>query len=359
MEKSSPRFRVALAAGGHAFDVGFGETVLQAARRQGLALAYSCLAGHCGSCKARVLEGDWHYPFLPPEALSAEEKRRGHALLCQAVPLSDLVVAAREVPSVAEMPRRRLELRVAELDRLAADVMRVWLVPADGVALRFLAGQYLDVLLPGDRRRAFSIANAPEAGGCRLELHVKRVPGGGFTEHVFTAMAVGDRLQAEAPMGTFVAREDSERPLLFVAGGTGFAPVKALIEHFLHLGTRRPMRLYWGARTVSELYLRALPEAWQRAGLLAFVPVLSEEAATGQRSGPVHEAVLADHSDLTGYDLYMSGPPALIEAGRRAFPAAGLPEDRLFYDSFDYAPDVLAAILAQRAGLRSGGMPRT
>lgn len=152
-------------------------------------------------------------------------------------------------------------------------------------------------------------------------------------------------------MGTFVAREDSERPLLFVAGGTGFAPVKALIEHFLHLGTRRPMRLYWGARHLSELYLRDLPMAWQRDRHLHYEPVLSDASGPGLRTAMVHEAVLADLPDLSAHDVYMSGPPSLIEAGRRAFPAAGLPEDRLFYDSFDYAPDVLAAILAKRAGL--------
>jgi CDP-4-dehydro-6-deoxyglucose reductase, E3 len=351
MEKASPHVCIRLDGSQREFDARFGETVLAAARRQGLALPYSCLAGHCGSCKASVLEGDWHYPFLPPEALSAEEKARGQALLCQAVPLSNLTLSAREVASVADMPRRLLDMRVDALERLAEDVMRLWLAPPAGDRLRYLAGQYLDVLLGQDRRRAFSIANAPESDGGRLELHIKRVPGGGFTEQVFTSMQPGDSLHVEAPMGTFVAREDSERPLLFVAGGTGFAPVKALIEHFLHLGTRRPMRLYWGARSIEELYLAALPEAWQAAGRLQYTAVLSEQSGPGLRTALVHEAVLEDLPDLGVYDVYMSGPPSLIEMGRRAFPAAGLPEERLYYDSFDYAPDVLAAILAQRAGL--------
>jgi CDP-4-dehydro-6-deoxyglucose reductase, E3 len=351
MERASPRFHVRLAGSERSFEVDYGETVLAAARRHGLALPYSCLAGHCGSCKAGVLEGDWHYPFLPPEALTDAEKARGQALLCQAVPLSHMTLAAREVASVADMPRRVLDVRVDTLHRVAEDVMRVWVAPPAGDRLRYLAGQYLDVLLAEGRRRAFSIANAPESDGGRLELHIRHVPGGGFTEHVFTELKPGDVLRVEAPMGTFVAREDSERPLLFVAGGTGFAPIKALIEHFLHLGTRRPMRLYWGARNLDELYLRELPEQWRDSGRLRFETVVEEADGTPLRVAQVHEAVLADLPDLSSFDLYMSGPPGLIEAARRAFPAAGLPEERLYYDSFDYAPDVLAAILAQRAGL--------
>jgi CDP-4-dehydro-6-deoxyglucose reductase len=173
---------------------------------------------------------------------------------------------------------------------------------------------------------------------------------------VFADLQPGATLRVEGPLGTFVPREDSERPLLFVAGGTGFAPVKALIEHFLHLGTRRAMTLYWGARTPQELYLRNLPEIWTTvAPSLRFIPVISEdENDKAARRGFVHEAVLEDHPDLSAFDVYMSGPPALIDAGRRAFVAAGLPEDRLFYDSFDYAPDVLAAILRGRAGFAEG-----
>jgi len=154
-------------------------------------------------------------------------------------------------------------------------------------------------------------------------------------------------------LGTFVPREDSERPMIFVAGGTGFAPIKALIEHFLHLGTRRTMHLYWGARTPQDLYLRQLPQQWADAGSIRFAPVISDvESSHGERSGLVHEAVLEDHAEMSGFDIYMSGPPALIDAGRRSFVQAGLPEDRLYYDSFDYAPDVLAQILNARAGIQ-------
>jgi len=201
-------------------------------------------------------------------------------------------------------------------------------------------------------RRAFSIANAPHDGDM-IELHVRHVAGGGFTSYVFDELQNGAMLRVEGPLGTFVPREDSERPLLMVAGGTGFAPIKALIEHFRQLGSLRPITLYWGARTARDLYLRALPERWARdVPSFRFVSVLSDSEHAGTvRHGFVHEAVLEDHADLSAFDLYMSGPPTMIDAGRRAFVDAGLPEDRLFYDSFDYAPDVLAEILRSRAGI--------
>jgi CDP-4-dehydro-6-deoxyglucose reductase len=342
---------VTLQANGKHFDVEDGESVLDAARRAGLALPYSCLAGVCGSCKATLLSGDCHYPLNPPSALNAAELARHQVLLCQAVPRSDLLIAAREVASVADMPRRALALKLIGKTLLAPDVMRLVLVPPRGERLQRLAGQYLDVLLPGGRRRAFSIANAPHLGST-IELHVRHVAGGDFTEHVFTDLDDGAVLRVEGPLGTFVPREDSERPMLFVAGGTGFAPIKALIEHFLHLGTRRTMTLYWGARAPRELYLRALPEQWAAHGALRFVPAISDpQRADGMRTGFVHEAVLEDNFDLAGADVYMSGPPALIDAGRRSFVQAGLPEERLYYDSFDYAPDVLAQILKARAGI--------
>ncbi len=342
---------VTLQTSGTRFEVEAGETVLEAARRAHLALPYSCLAGVCGSCKATLIDGECTYPRNPPTALDASERLRHKVLLCQAVPASDLVIAAREVASVADIPLRRAELTLTDKQRLGEDVARL-LFRTEGEPLRRLAGQYLDVLLAEGKRRAFSIANAPHEGDL-IELHVRHVAGGGFTSWVFDSMKPGDRLTVEAPLGTFVAREDSERPLLFVAGGTGFAPVKALIEHFLHLGTRRPITFYRGVRSVDDLYLRELPERWARdvAGF-RHVPVVSEATgADGMRTGFVHEAVLEDLPDLSGFDLYMGGPPTMVDAGRRAFVQAGLPEDRLFYDSFDYAPDVIAKILKGRAGL--------
>ncbi|MGA9341975.1 MAG: 2Fe-2S iron-sulfur cluster-binding protein [Rhodanobacteraceae bacterium] len=347
---------VTLQASGKRFTVEDEETVLEAARRAGLALPYSCLAGVCGSCKATLIKGTCDYPRNPPSALNAAEQTRHQVLLCQAVPSSDLVVAAREVASVADIPRRVLCLTLVEKSVLSEDVARLVLTCDAGERLRRLPGQYLDVLLPDGRRRAFSIANAPESrthrGADAIELHVRHVAGGGFTSFVFDQLEPGARLTVEGPLGTFVPREDSERPLLLMAGGTGFAPIKALAEHFLELGTRRPITLYWGARTAEELYMRELPERWARETRLRFAPVVSDpEYAGNLRVGLVHEALLEDHPELSAFDIYMSGPPTLIDAGRRAFVQAGLPEERLFYDSFDYAPDVLARILRGRAGI--------
>ena len=343
---------VILQASGKRFSVESGETVLEAARRAGLALPYSCLAGVCGSCKATLIEGACVYPRNPPSALNAAERMRHQVLLCQAVPASDLVIAAREVASVADIPRRVLTLKIVDKSLLGNDVARLLLMSARGERLRRLPGQYLDVLLADGKRRAFSIANAAHDDDT-IELHVRRVAGGGFTTAVFDELKSGNLLRVEGPLGTFVPREDSERPMLLMAGGTGFAPIKALVEHFLHLGTRRPMTLYWGARDPVDLYLRGLPERWAReVPNFRFVPVISDnELAADLRRGLVHEVLLDDHPDLAAFDLYMSGPPTMIDAGRRAFVEAGLPEEHLYYDSFDYAPDVIAEIPGSRAGI--------
>ncbi|MEO8810171.1 MAG: 2Fe-2S iron-sulfur cluster-binding protein [Rhodanobacter sp.] len=344
---------VKLKSSGRQFSVAPGETVLEAAQRAGVALPYSCRAGVCGSCKATLLQGQCVYPRNPPLALNAGELAHHAVLLCQAVPTSDLLLEARAVTSVEDIARRQLGMVVSEKWRLASDVIGVRLFPAAGERrLKRLAGQYLDVLLEDGRRRPFSIANSPQADGM-IELHVRHVPGGGFTSWVNDELQVGDRLRVEGPLGTFVPREDSERPMLFVAGGTGFAPIRAIVEHFIVLGTRRRIDVYWGARSAADLYLREQAEHWQRElPHLAFHPVIAERRhADGLRTGLVHEAVLADHADLSGHDLYMSGPPAMVDAGHPAFLAAGLPEDRLYYDSFEYAPDVLVEIIAARAGI--------
>ncbi len=343
---------VRLQGSGKEFAVMAGETILEAARRCGLALPYSCLAGVCGSCKATLIEGECDYPRNPPSALNSSERARGQILLCQAVPRSDLIIAAREIASLADMPLRRLSLRLEHKNRLTHDAMLLVLKSPAGDHLRRLPGQYLDVLLADGKRRAFSIANAPHAN-TTIELHVRHVAGGGFTSWVFDTLQAGDSLDVEGPLGTFVPREDSERPLLMVAGGTGFAPIKALIEHFLDLGSRREITLYWGARSPQELYLQDLLGDWTRdTATFHYVPVMSDPERAGQfRRGFVHEAVIEDHPDLTGFDVYMSGPPAMIDAGRRSFVQSGLLEERMYFDSFDYAPDVLAQILRGRAGI--------
>jgi len=348
-------FTITIQNSGRTFPAAPGETVLEAAQRAGIALPYSCRAGVCGSCKATLLAGQCSYPRNPPLALSGSAVARHAILLCQAVPASDLTIAAREVTSVEDIARRRLTVEVVGKRPLAPDVTGLVLRPVPGQKpLNWLPGQYLDVLLDEGRRRPFSIASGPKDDGS-IELHVRHVAGGGFTSWVHEGLATGARLHIEGPLGTFVPREDSERPMVFMAGGTGFSPVKAIVEHFLALGTRRPMALYWGARSAGDLYLRGLAERWAReAPNLAFHPVLSDPeqaVAVGVRAGLVHEAVLEDLPDLSGHEVYMSGPPAMIDAGRQMFAEAGVPDERLYFDSFEYAPDVLAQILAGRAGI--------
>lgn len=348
-------YQIRIEPSGHQFQCDADTHLLDAARAQGLALPYSCRSGVCGSCQARLVSGHVRYANAPP-ALNEGDTQT--ILLCQAFADTDLVISAREVPSVADMPRRTTAVKIVDKQQLASDVMLLRLQPPRGQALRWLAGQYLEIMLPEGKRRAFSIANAPEyeLADHAIELHVRRVAGGGFTERVFTELPIGSVLRIEAPLGTFVPREDSDRPMLFMAGGTGFAPIKAIIEHFLALGSKRPMRFFWGARASADLYLDALPRTWAaQYPHFHYVPVLSEPEADrlATSTGPVHEAVLAQCPDLAQHDLYMSGPPGMIDVARHAFAARGLPEDRMYYDSFEYAPEVIAAILASRAGVKA------
>ncbi len=335
--------RVTLEPGGHTFEVGPGETILEAGLRHGLAMPYGCRNGACGSCRARVLRGAVAYPDGPPPGLSEAEAAEGYALPCQAVPEGDVVLELPQVGAAPDIPVRQMPVRVARMERVAPDVMRLWLKPPMTERLRFLPGQYLDVLLRDGRRRGFSIANPPHDDAL-IELHVRHHPGGAFTEHVFTTMRPKDLLRIEAPLGGFHLREAGERPILMVAGGTGFAPIKAMVEHALHVGLARPITVYWGARDRAGLYLHELAAGWARAHpeRIRYVPVLSEprpEDAWDGRTGLVHEAVLADHPDLPRFDVYMAGPPGMIRAAREAFLARGLPEGQLFYDSFEPAAD--------------------
>jgi CDP-4-dehydro-6-deoxyglucose reductase len=226
------------------------------------------------------------------------------------------------------------------MERLADDVMAIWLKLPANERMQFLAGQYIEFLLADGKRRAFSLASAPHADEL-LEIHVRRVSGGNFTEHVFTAMKERDILRIEGPLGTFFLREDSDKPIILVAGGTGFAPLKGLVEHALHIGVKRPMTLYWGAKNRAGLYLNALAERWAADHGIAYVPVLSDPDAADAwngRGGLVHEAVLADHPDLSAYQAYVCGAPAMCEAALADFTAHGLPKEEFFADVFSYAP---------------------
>jgi CDP-4-dehydro-6-deoxyglucose reductase len=317
-------------------------------------LPYSCKNGTCGSCKGKIISGEVHYPFHPPLALERSDIADGYTLLCQAEPLEHLVIEAREIEAVRDIQVRMMPARVTQKNLLAANVMQLKLQLPKAQRLQFLAGQYIDILLPGGKRRAFSIASAP-ASEDQIELHVRHVDGGDFTGWVFEKLKERDILRLEGPQGTFFIRHDQpERPMIFVGGGTGFAPLKSMMEDLLSHGDERSIHLFWGTRDREELYLDNLPRQWaSEHAHIRYDIALSEPGKSDEHrelsyfNGFVHQAVLAQYPDLSGFDVYMSGPPAMIDAGRAAFLAQGLPEDRLFYDSFEFGLDVPVRVLAR------------
>lgn len=344
--------RITLAPTGRTFGADAAESILEAALRAGLNLPHSCKGGHCAACRALVVAGTWDYPGECPPGITAEETAEGYALLCQARALTELTVETREVKPAPDVEVKSLPSRIERMERIADDVMAVLLRLPAVEALHFRPGQYVDVMQPQGRRRSFSIASAP-ADGSLLELHVRRASAGGFTGQVFDTLRPGALLRIEGPLGQFWLRTESPRPALMVGGGTGYAPLRSMLRQLIATGDRRPVVLYWGVRGERDLYedgwLRAL-EGTRRQ--FAYRPVLSA-APTGPsawqgRRGLVHEAVLADHPDLSGFDVYASGPPAMIEAIRSGFVARGLPRQQLHFDSFDYAPDTLARMKPAR-----------
>jgi CDP-4-dehydro-6-deoxyglucose reductase len=346
----SQDFKVRIEPHGRTVPVMPGQALLEAALAAGLNLPHSCKSGHCGSCRARLLAGTVAYPAGRPLGITREEQENGYILLCQARAQEDVAVEARLIASVGDVEIKTLPCRIAHLRMLAPDVMQVWLRLPAVEHLQFQPGQYLDVLLEGARRRSFSIASPPHDSEL-LELHVRRVSGGGFTGQLFGAAAAGGPalgegalLRIEGPVGQFTYRPGTT-PVLMIAGGTGFAPLKSMLRHVLETGIRRDIHLYWGARHVRDLYEEPLVLEWlQRYPQLRFTAVLSEAStaeAAHQRAGWVHEAVLADYPSLQGRQVYAAGPPAMIEAIRASFPRRGLPADELHFDSFDYAPDSL------------------
>lgn len=348
-------FRVRIQPSGHAYSVADRETILEGALRHGYTLPYSCRNGSCGTCKGRLLAGDIDYGKYEAKALSAAERAAGLALFCQAVPRSDVVIEARELAGVAGIVIKTLPARVVEMQRVADDVMILSLKLPANERLPFLAGQYLDILLKGGQRRSFSLANPPAADAF-LQLHVRHVPNGLFTTHVFTQMKPKDLLRLRGPMGIFFLREDSNRRVILIGGGTGFAPIKSILEHAFARGIPRPLHFYWGARAERDLYMHALPQAWARTHAnFRYTPVLSEPRAEDGwdgRTGWVHAAVLADYPDLSGHEVYASGPPPMIAAIQQALFARGLTPDRLFFDSFEFAHPGQGAIEADENNSR-------
>jgi CDP-4-dehydro-6-deoxyglucose reductase len=341
-------FRVTLQPSGHEFSVPAGDTVLSAALEAGYNIPYGCRNGACGACKGNVLEGQVEHNAYQAHALTDSELAAGKALFCCARPLSDITIECREVTVGSAIRSRIMPCRVQKLEHVAHDVIVMTLKLPNNERLQFLAGQYIEFLLKDGKRRAFSLANAPHNDDM-LELHLRLIPGGQFTQYVFNEMQEKTILRFEGPMGSFYLREESEKPIIFVAGGTGFAPVKGIIEHALHHKSPRKMVLYRGALALRDLYLADLPKQWKHESGVDYTPVLSEprpeDAWTG-RTGLVHLAVLEDYPDLSGYQVYCCGAPAMVEAAHRDFVAAGLPPEEFFSDAFTYAPPTPAKMPA-------------
>jgi len=321
------------------FDVEENETILEAALRQGHSLPYGCRNGVCGSCKATIISGDITYSEGTPEGLSEQDIEQGYAFLCQAKATADLSIKARTVETAADIKIRQFPCRVSNCEKLNDDVMRLVLDLPKTERLKFLAGQYIDILMQDGKRRSFSLANAPDQDQ-RLELHIRHYDGGLFSEYAFKDLTEKTLLRIEGPLGQFTLHE-SDRPIIMIAGGTGFAPVKSLIEYSLKNSDKRSIQLYWGARTVADLYLNDMAEQWSKNNEhIQYKPVLSEvDKLNGWagKTGFVHDAVLKDHADLSAYDIYACGPPPMINAVVESFPANGLNRDRLFSDSFEFA----------------------
>ena len=332
-------FTVTIANSEHRFPCEPNESVLDAAQRAGLEMPFSCRKGVCGTCKGRVVSGETR--AFTGDALSATERAESQALFCNTRPRSDLVIAPRSIGKADPFARKTTPARVFRLQRLADDVMLVHLRFPAGIRVKFKAGQHLNLLLDNGERRDFSMANPPrESDGA--QLHIRHVPGGAFTSYVFETLKRGDRLKLEIPFGDFTLRE-CDKPILFVAGSTGFAPIKSIIEDMFIKNIRRAMTLYWGARTMSGLYSE-LPSRWAAENPhFKYVPVISDAPEPGIRHDLVHKAVLEDHPRLGGYEAYVCGVPVMTQAAQREFIAAGLPADAFFADAFVTRAEVASA----------------
>ena len=336
-------FSITVQPSGRTFVAENAETILAAGIRQNIGLPYGCKDGACGSCKCKLLSGTVVHGNHQSKALSAEEEANGLVLTCCATPHSDVVLESRQVTQEGALPIKKLPTRVSSMVRLTADVMQLHLqLPANDSFL-YRAGQYVEFLLRDGVRRSYSMANAPKAGAM-MELHIRHMPGGKFTDHVFGAMKEKEILRIEGPFGSFFLREESDKPMIFLASGTGFAPLKALLEQMVQKSINRPVTLYWGGRRPNDLYMNDwVAEFCTGNPWLRYVAVVSdalpEDAWTG-RSGFVHQAVLQDHADLSGYQVYACGAPIVVDSARRDFcKLARLPEEEFYADAFTSEAD--------------------
>lgn len=341
-------FQITVQPSGRSFVANADETLLTAGIRQGIGLPYGCKDGACGSCKCKKLSGQVTHSAYQPKALSDDELAAGYVLTCCASANSDVVLESRQVTDESAYPIKKLPVRVSALERASADVMVVTLQLPANDTFKYHAGQYVEFLLRDGSHRSYSMASAPhlQADKPMMELHIRHMPGGKFTDHVFDGMKEKEILRIEGPYGSFFLREDSDKPIVLLASGTGFAPIKAILQHMQHQGITRPVALYWGGRRPADLYQSGWLQA-QCAAMphLRYVPVVSDAQPEDQwtgRTGFVHQAVLQDTPDLSGHQVYACGAPVVVASAQRDYIAAGLPEEEFFADAFTSELDKVA-----------------
>ncbi len=332
--------KVTIKNSGHTFEVRPSQTVLEAAIEAGINLPYGCRNGACGACKAELITGKVMHDDYQGSAMSDAELAAGNTLLCCARPLEDLTIECREVGGLAGIKPRILPARVAKKEQLAHDVIALHLQLPASERLQFKAGQYIEFILKDGKRRAFSIANAPHDSEF-LQLHIRVIAGGVFSQYVEKELQEKAILRLEAPFGSFFLREDSNKPIIMIAGGTGFAPVKGMIEHMLHNNIQRDIVLYRGARQLRDLYMHDMCEKWANlTPNITYIPVLSEPEDSDNwlgRTGLVHQAVLDDFKVLSAYQAYACGAPAMVDIAHQTFVQQGLNADEFFSDAFTFA----------------------
>jgi len=318
-----------------------GESILDAALRNGINLHYGCRNAVCGVCKGVLLEGSVDYADFETPGISETERRQSYALFCRAIPTSDIRIEAEHVVNPETIAIKSVIASVESITHLTPDTILLRLRPDKEQQIEFLAGQYIDILLQDGRRRSFSIANAPSSSAL-IDLHIRHNKTGNYTHYIFNEMQEKESLSIEGPFGSFYFREQSSCPIIFMAGGTGFGPIKAIIEHAMAEGIVRPMYLYRGARTAEDLYMEDVIESWLPRSNMTYIPVLSEAGSDSNwqgRTGLVHEAIVKDFNDLQNYEVYSCGPPAMVRAGREAFTSIGLAENHYYCDAFEKAGD--------------------
>jgi len=345
-------FKIRVPASGHEFTAKPNETILEAALRQGIGLPYGCRNGACGKCSGEVLVGETIYDTDTTLRASAKkEHEAGKTLFCQACAASDLEIEVREITTNTDIQIKTLPCRVEKMELLTHDVMKLELKLPETERLQFMAGQYIEFLLKDGKRRAFSIANAPH-NDAYIELHIRHVPDGHFGDYVFDGLKEKTLMRIEGPLGSYYLREDSKRPIILMGGGTGFAPLKSMLEHAFQVKSNRPIHLFCGVRSKQDLYMDELVNQWLLTNTnLKYSPVLSDPEVEDNwqgETGFVHESVVRHYPDLSDFDVYLSGPPPMVKAGMDLFYEKGLPETQIYSDSFEYSDDALKAMGIQK-----------